>query len=222
MLRRLLAFTGVFVLTGALVPLTAGLGLAAGPHGGVFQRGGGFAPPRGGMTSGGPSFNPRSIYPPLGYDPSRLYPYYSYNYNYGPYNYNNRPSTSYYYSSGYGEFPGYPEYTEPFPEGAASYGQGYPARRRAENFAHLAVSVPKGAEVWFDGFKTASTGPVRDFKTPPLDPGKYAYTVRARWSEDGHEVTQKQEVIVSPGADIQLSFPLPHGSKEGAGNAKER
>jgi hypothetical protein len=45
--------------------------------------------------------------------------------------------------------------------------------------------------------------------------------VRARWREDGHDVTQTRDVTVSPGADIQLTFPLPGGSKVQGGNARQ-
>ena len=230
MFRRLWLFGGVLVLTGSLVLMTAEPGRAAGPGGGVFQRGGGFGGSPGAGMRAGSGFTPRtSTYPPLGYRPSRLYPYYRYNYNYGLYPYYNQRSTTYSYSSGYGELPDYSEYTEPYNQGTPSYGQTYPSGGRApagaaeaEQIAHLTVNVPAGAEVWFDKFKTTSTGPVREFKTPPLSPGKYGYMVRARWREDGHEVTQTRDVTLSPGADIQLTFPLPSGSQEEGGKARER
>lgn len=234
MFRQLLAFGGVLVLTGGLVLVAAEPGLARGPGGGVFQRGGGFGGSAGagmrGSSFAGPRFNPSSIYAPPGYNAYQLYPYYSYNYNYGLYPYYNRRSTSYYNSSGYGEFPYSSEATEsyPYPEGTPAYGQGYPpggaaaSQVPAERHAHISVNVPAGAEVWFDDHKTSSTGPVRDFQTPPLEPGKYGYKVRARWQEDGHEVTQSREVVVSPGADVQVSFPLPRAGQGEAGSAKER
>jgi uncharacterized protein (TIGR03000 family) len=246
MFRRLSVYAGVPALIAALVLLTAEPGRAVAQRGGVgpgaitpniqgaarfavpqssmapgFQSGAQFAPPS-------PRFNPGSIYAPPSYDPSRLYPYYSYNYNYGLYPYYNRRDTTYSTSSGYGELSDYSEYTQAYPGGTPSYGErSFPGgasaeRARAERFAHLTVNVPPGAEVWFDQHKTSSTGTVREFQTPPLSPGKYGYTVKARWQEDGHEVTQSRDVVVSPGSDVQLNFPLPRDGQGDKGSSKER
>ena len=70
--------------------------------------------------------------------------------------------------------------------------------------------MPQGAELRFDGVKMPATGSLRQFKTPPLKPGqRYAYTVEARWKEDGREVTQSRRLPVSAGANVRLVFPLP-------------
>jgi len=70
------------------------------------------------------------------------------------------------------------------------------------------VAVPADAEVWLDGTKTTSTGALREFTSPTLTPGqRYTYQVRARWHENGHEVTQTQKVTVSAGADVTIRFP---------------
>jgi uncharacterized protein (TIGR03000 family) len=67
--------------------------------------------------------------------------------------------------------------------------------------------VPGNAEVWFDGEKTTSTGTNRQFRSPPLTPGqRYRYEVRVRWVENGREVTQTQQVVVSAGANVNVSF----------------
>ena len=53
-----------------------------------------------------------------------------------------------------------------------------------------------GAEVWFNGTPTTSTGPARQFASPPLTPGtRYSYDIRATWNENGREVTQTQQGI---------------------------
>jgi uncharacterized protein (TIGR03000 family) len=75
--------------------------------------------------------------------------------------------------------------------------------------AQIGVMVPAGAEIWFDGTLTTSTGTVRRFHSPPLTPGNHSYEIRARWSEDGREVTQTQRVEVAPGAHVNVSFPIP-------------
>jgi uncharacterized protein (TIGR03000 family) len=75
--------------------------------------------------------------------------------------------------------------------------------------AQITVSVPVDAEIWFEGSKTTSTGSVREFHSPPLTPGgRYPYEVRARWNENGHEVTQTQKVQVIAGTHVNMHFPL--------------
>jgi uncharacterized protein (TIGR03000 family) len=75
--------------------------------------------------------------------------------------------------------------------------------------AHIRVRVPPGAELWFDDTKMPQVGPVRQFRTPPLTPGKgYYYTVRARWTTDGREDSQTRTVFVAPGDFIDLDFPV--------------
>jgi uncharacterized protein (TIGR03000 family) len=70
------------------------------------------------------------------------------------------------------------------------------------------VSVPADAEIWFDGNKTRQTGPARSFVSPPITPGHdYAYVLKARWLENGKEVTQTRRVIVHAGDVINLWIP---------------
>jgi uncharacterized protein (TIGR03000 family) len=74
--------------------------------------------------------------------------------------------------------------------------------------ATLIVTVPADAKVWFNDTPTTSSGQFREFDTPPLAPGKrYTYTVRARWKENGHEVTQTQQVQVTAGVHLHVDFP---------------
>jgi uncharacterized protein (TIGR03000 family) len=80
----------------------------------------------------------------------------------------------------------------------------------ADTSAHLTVTVPAHAEVWFGGAAMHATGSVRRFVSPPLLPAqRYVYHIRARWVENGHEVTQARQVEVTAGAHIDLYFPLP-------------
>ena len=93
---------------------------------------------------------------------------------------------------------------------AESYDAFYPPPEVLPTFdtsAHIRVTVPASAEIWFDGTSTTSTGTVRHFNSPPLASGNYSYEIRARWSEDGHEVTQTQRVEVTPGAQVNIGFP---------------
>jgi uncharacterized protein (TIGR03000 family) len=78
-----------------------------------------------------------------------------------------------------------------------------------DNFAVITATVPRDAELRFDGVKTPATGALRQFKTPRLERGQhYAYTVEARWQENGREVTQSRRLPVSAGASVRLVFPL--------------
>jgi uncharacterized protein (TIGR03000 family) len=81
--------------------------------------------------------------------------------------------------------------------------------QRPINAAHVIVSLPADAELWFNGTKMKTTGPERAFYSPELMPGRrYTYEVRARWKEKGHETTQTRTVEVSAGALVSVNFPL--------------
>jgi len=80
--------------------------------------------------------------------------------------------------------------------------------------AQLTVKVPADALVWFDGVQTTTTGPVRTYQSPPLAQGQYSYEVRARWNENGREVTQTQQVGFTPGAYVEVDFPMPSGTAD--------
>lgn len=76
--------------------------------------------------------------------------------------------------------------------------------------ARVQVHVPANAVVWFDGARTQATGAVRNFQSPNLTPGdRYVYTIRARWNQDGRQLTQSQQVDVGAGAQIEVTFPRP-------------
>ena len=76
----------------------------------------------------------------------------------------------------------------------------------------IRVSVPKDAEIWFNGSKTTQAGTQRHFVSAPITGGyAYSYEVRVRWHEDGRQVTQSRRVAVNPGDDISLTF----GNTEG-------
>ena len=95
------------------------------------------------------------------------------------------------------------------PEGGSRYG---PMPRYADiSTTRLTIAAPKEAEVWVEGTKIASGSPIREFNTPPLDPGRqYRYTIRAKWiGADGQTVTQAQDVTFSAGNGVIVRFPLP-------------
>jgi uncharacterized protein (TIGR03000 family) len=73
--------------------------------------------------------------------------------------------------------------------------------------AEIEVRVPAGAEIWFSGEKTKQTGTVRLFRTPPLEPGtRYAYNVKARWTENGKEVERTLHVPITAGGRQSVTF----------------
>jgi uncharacterized protein (TIGR03000 family) len=195
-----------------------------GGHGGSFHSGsphvGSFHP--GSFHNG--SFHPNSFHRG-GYYPGYYYGYYpGYYYGYYP-SYDYYPSSSYSppYDLGYGSAPdqGYLESNEWV---APSFSSGYqpleplsPVSRdntpaQADPTAHVTVRVPANAQVWFGGSVTTSTGSVREFQSPPLSPGRYTYEIRARWTEDGRDITQNQTVAVSPGAHVTVDFPVRTGT----------
>jgi len=91
-----------------------------------------------------------------------------------------------------------------------------------DNRSHVTVRVPAGAEVWFDDTSTTQTGTLRQYQSPPLTTGgTYSYDIRARWNENGHEVTQTQQVKVTAGAHVSVNFPVPPKTTGQASAAKK-
>ncbi len=73
--------------------------------------------------------------------------------------------------------------------------------------ALLKVQVPPDAEVWLDGQKMRSTGAVRHYRSPPLDPTKeYAYEVRTRWMVKDAPVEEVRHVAIRAGAAAIVDF----------------
>lgn len=64
----------------------------------------------------------------------------------------------------------------------------------------LRVYVPDSAQVWINGALTTQTGTAREYITNDLSPGRaYAYTIRARWMEDGMPVERERKIKVRAG-----------------------
>jgi uncharacterized protein (TIGR03000 family) len=81
---------------------------------------------------------------------------------------------------------------------------------QADDSATVEVSVPAGAELWFDGRKTVQTGTQRTFMTPVLEKGSsYHYEVRASWIRDGQRVEETRSVPVTAGGRVSVTFPTP-------------
>jgi uncharacterized protein (TIGR03000 family) len=95
------------------------------------------------------------------------------------------------------------------PDSGRRYG---PMPRSADiSSTRLTIAAPKDAEIWVEGTKLDPGSSIRDFNTPPLDPGRpYRYTIRAKWvGSDGQAVTQAQDVMFFAGNGVIVRFPLP-------------
>ena len=229
MFRKTFAFGGASLVAAALVFLTAGPSPAAPRGGGGGHGGGGFHSGgfhfggfhTGGFHTGG--FHTGGFHTG-GFHTGGFRPYY---HHYGQYrNYGYYPYSSGYYPYSLGGYSSYDDsapyssdysldYSPDLGSGSASY-PGYsgspdpPAPVPADKTAHVTARLPADAEIWFNGAKTTLTGAVREFHTPPLTPNsQYTYEVRARWLENGHEVTQTQKIFVSAGAHVHVDFPVP-------------
>jgi uncharacterized protein (TIGR03000 family) len=83
------------------------------------------------------------------------------------------------------------------------------SRLRRSERVQFVVTLPSDATLWAMGKKTTATGPVRRFRSPPLEAGsQYAYDFRARWTANGRTMTQKQRVVFSPGRPVEVHFPV--------------
>jgi len=239
MFRKALSYGGLLLLAGAMVLVTPGFGQArggggGGHGGGGHGGGGGFHGGGGGFHGGGGGFHGGGFRGSGfrgsgfhnggfhrgfngGFGGYGYYPSYG-DYGYSPYYYNNYAYDSPSSTSEPGYYGAYGDETSSYPDSyysvtppTSNYQYGYsPAPAGADASAQLTVRVPANAEIWVNGSKTTSTGPVRQYQSPPLAPGKqYAYDLSARWTENGREVTQKQTVDVSPGAHVNVAFPTP-------------
>jgi uncharacterized protein (TIGR03000 family) len=132
------------------------------------------------------------------------YGYYPY---YGGYDYDSlgSPNDSGYTGSYEGTLPDYLGYD--FNSAPSAGDSSSTATAEPDTIAHLTVKAPADAQIWFNGKPAATTGAVRQFNSPPLAAGKYTYDVRARWTKNGHEVTENREVEVTPGSSVEVDFP---------------
>ena len=72
----------------------------------------------------------------------------------------------------------------------------------------LTLNVPEDAEVFLSGVKTKSTGPVRNFVTSKIAEGeKWSdYHVVVTVERSGQKLSKEQDVSLSGGDDLELSF----------------
>jgi uncharacterized protein (TIGR03000 family) len=79
---------------------------------------------------------------------------------------------------------------------------------------HISVIVPPDAEVWFDQEKTTQSGTVREFESPPIQPGRFfSYDVKAKWPEGGKNVEFVRHITVRAGDRTTVDFSRPDGGE---------
>jgi uncharacterized protein (TIGR03000 family) len=88
---------------------------------------------------------------------------------------------------------------------------GRPEPMGADNVARFQISAPSAdAEVWLNGVRTKQTGNFQCYTTPVMEPGqKYAYDIKARWTENGKSVEVTRTVYIK--ATEQLHVDLSEG-----------
>ena len=160
-------------------------------------------------------YRPSDSYRPSNYRSSGYYLYsFGFPYSYGPF-----PFGSYAYRSGYfpdygpGDYGGGPEGAKLPLSAMSSPVTAWPRRQapapaRPAAPATVTLSAPASADVWFDEWKV----PARTTKltTPALKPGwKYTYQVRAAWWQGGRNRAETQDVTVTAGEHVRVTFGAP-------------
>jgi uncharacterized protein (TIGR03000 family) len=88
------------------------------------------------------------------------------------------------------------------------------------NSARLRLVVPENAEVLVEGRKTTTTGTVREFVSPPLEPGKnMIYSIVVRYTDaHGKPVEQTHAVRVRANDQLHLDCTPPSPARARAGS----
>jgi uncharacterized protein (TIGR03000 family) len=80
----------------------------------------------------------------------------------------------------------------------------------AKTTATIAVILPAGAELRFDGVRTKQTGSYREFSVTDLVPDQtYTYRISARWNEGGNVIERDRYVSFHAGDRPEVNFLLP-------------
>lgn len=223
MVRRM-SLVGAGVAALALLLVRADVASAQGKgRGGGGGGGRGYAAPSMGRSWSGGNWNGGNWYGDGNWDGYgyRNYSYWNrpyYSYGWYPYRYSYPYVNNYYYYD-YGvpyygnayRYEGYnPDYVSGYynPDIERSTG-GYDNSdmERSADRVTLEVRVPDGADVWIDGHQTRQRGTIREFQSPPLQPGQdYRYEVRASWMEDGRRVDRTKEVAVRAGERVSVDM----------------
>lgn len=134
------------------------------------------------------------------------YPYYGYGYSYPYYGGGFRRFRRGYYGGYGGYYPYSGGYYYPLSYTTSST---YPVSTApaTDSRARVTVQVPSGANVSFDGVAMQQQGSVREFVSPPLEPGyNYHYNIQATWKENGQTVSHSRSVTVQANEHVQVDF----------------
>lgn len=78
------------------------------------------------------------------------------------------------------------------------------------NAAMVVVTLPADARLFADGQPIDQTGPVRSFRTPPLEPGKsYYYVLSMEVQRNGKTQKAEERVALEAGKVARVNFPEP-------------
>jgi uncharacterized protein (TIGR03000 family) len=138
-----------------------------------------------------------------------VYGYFGYPYVYG---YGGYLSSYYGYPSYYYSYPSdyYVNGNNDFYGNAPPAGE-YVVGRPVSDVAQVQFRLPDPqATIWVQGQEITSTGAVRQFRSPQLDPSQqYTYTVKAQWNDNGKLVTDERQVKVQANALAVVDFNQP-------------
>jgi len=147
-------------------------------------------------------------YPSYGWSVGYGRPYYGYNtWAYGTY-----PAYSYRYTY---QAPS-STYTSAYPADVSS---SMPAPNDGTRVFARVKTPAADAKLWIEGQEINTSGLMRRFFSPPLDPGQsYTYTFRAEWTENGAKKDETRTARVHPGDRITVDFTAP----DAGGGARSR
>jgi uncharacterized protein (TIGR03000 family) len=84
----------------------------------------------------------------------------------------------------------------------------------------LDIRVPSSAEVFVNGEKISATGTMRTFTSDNLTAGQtYEYKVKAKWTENGKEMSRERTVKAVPGQ--RTSVDLTRSTQPSPGQAPQ-
>ncbi|MCI0641218.1 MAG: TIGR03000 domain-containing protein [Gemmataceae bacterium] len=79
--------------------------------------------------------------------------------------------------------------------------------------ATLIVHLPADATLKIDGTPTVATSERRVFSSPPLVPGsQYYYVLEAQVVRDGQPIRVREQVVVQPGQEREITLTMPAAS----------
>ena len=95
--------------------------------------------------------------------------------------------------------------------GDASPPREYVVSRPVTDVAQVQFRLPDPqATLWVQGKEMNSSGTVRQFQSPQLDPSQqYTYTVKAEWNDNGKLVSDERQVKVQANALAIVDFTQP-------------